>query len=170
MKANGACDFGLFKHNLCSVLEPRTVRKCRTRVASASLEITHHFRFLLLPPTESGYTSDLSEQLSGRVPPSPPLPPPRVADSVWMRQRVGGCALLREGRDKSSSERIRKERTGKSGTGGFSPHVVRFSPRVNGQKLVREGKRKWRHRTRGEMEAVARWIYAILLVGLSTQG
>lgn len=128
---------GLFKHNLCSVVEPKTVGKCRTRVASASLEITHRFRFLLLPPTESGYTSDLSEQLSGRVSP----PPPRVADSVWMRQRVGDggalCALkggtrqVKFGADQEGAHRQKRDRR------VFPPH----SPLLSSSQRTKVGPR-----------------------------
>lgn len=113
MEASGACDFGLFKHNLCSVLEPKTVRKCRTRVASASLEITHGFRIILLPSTESGYTSDLSEQLSGRVfTPSSPY--------GWLRMDApeggGLCALkggtrqVKFGADQEGAHRQKRDR------------------------------------------------------------
>lgn len=162
MKASGACDFGLFKHNLCSVLEPKTVRKCRTRVA---LEFSSCH-----PQSEVAPMICQCICQGGFFP-----PPPRMADSVWMRQRVGGlCALeggtrqVKFGADQEGAHRQKRDRR------AFPPpHVLRFSPRVNGQKLVREGKRKWRgssHRTRGEMEAAARWIYAILLVGLSAQG
>lgn len=142
MKANGArVTLGCLNTIFALFSSQKQSGKCRTRVASASLEITHRFRTLLLPPTESGYTSDLSEQLSGRVPPLLP---------VWLTpygcaRGWGGCALLREGRDKSSSERIRKERTGKSGTGGF-PHPT-FSA-----SLLESADKSWSGRGRGSGE------------------
>lgn len=94
--------------------------------------------------------------------------------AVRMDAPEGSFALIGEGRTKSSSDQIRKERTGRARQAApgerrtFSSHTISFSRQLN--RVPSEKVKRIPKPHRGKMHPAARWTLLLLLLCLMMQG